>query len=161
MNLQGAVDRALWSDPGIAILRYVWEWQLTHGAHQNPIRLESLYQPLGADTVEKQRRVDLAVRALLADGLVDAAESRTQTDYGAFIREITPDGLRRLDQWPSDDTRIEIIVQTLYAIADAVEPSKPQEASALRRAAEEVTGFGREALLRIIEGAALRGMGLS
>jgi len=43
----------------------------------------------------KQRRIDLAVRALIADGLVDAAESRTQTDYGAFIREMTPAGERK------------------------------------------------------------------
>jgi DNA-binding PadR family transcriptional regulator len=94
-------------------------------------------------------RVELALRYLESDGLVEQPPRESRRASGVQIQRVTAAGLRRAGAWPTEQTALDRMLASLEAIAANTE-APDDDRSRARRILSELTGDGRNLGLAVV-----------
>lgn len=89
----------------------------------------------------------MALRMLANDGLIRAVRD-PRDGHVLDVAGVTPDGLRRLNEWPSGDTLADVFPELLKALADRA--SDAQEKTILSRAGDVLENVASATIAALI-----------
>lgn len=135
---------AQWSSVDGPVLEAVWQvLQEDEHASENAV-LATLRWDAG-----RRLAVMRSMRLLInSDYLVGKVNTGDATIQDVMATSVTEKGLLRLGQW-KDPTQ-ELVVALIAALNAAAETAEPKEASALRKAAEQLGKISRDVLVGVL-----------